>query len=242
MKVTNNALLAILVSSITGAALDPTVDSANKQMRGGATLRSDSTDESIYQVIKDLKKRTAELEAALKSHRDISEKRIADLEAERMSHQEAKLETKQEDLMGALKVMLTQDVISEIAGAVIGNEVFDDGVATLVQDTLANDHPPEYLMEQARSLPVADTETYVNAGETTTLNSGDWCISLHGFWDTSRRGVGERWMVQSVPYGWDTGCGSCPNGFNIIPRLNVQIDEAHPIHHPKVQYWHTCNY
>jgi hypothetical protein len=131
-------------------------------MRGGVTLRSDSTDEGIYQVIKNLEKRTSELEAELKSYQDISEKRIADLEAELKSHQEAKLDANKENLMGELKTIMTKDIIAEIAVEVIKNQDFDHGVASLVQDTIASNHPPEDLMEQARSISVPNITHTIN--------------------------------------------------------------------------------
>jgi hypothetical protein len=124
-------------------------------MRGGVTLRSVSTDEGIYQVIKNLEKRTSELEAELKSYRDISEKRIADLEAE-------KLDANKENLMGALKMIMTKDIIAEIAVEVIKNQDFDYGVASLVQDAIASNHPPEDLMEQARSISVPNITHTIN--------------------------------------------------------------------------------
>lgn len=201
-------------------------------MRGGATLRSDSTDESIYQLIKDL------------------EKKIADYH-DRTAELEAKLETHQADLMGALKGKLTEDIISEIASEVIENQDFDNGVASLVQNAIENNHPPEDLLAEAVSLPIptynetingtfVEMETPPNQGETTgNLVSGDWCIVSFGafFWGT-------KWEIRKPFPGWKDGCHRCPvdsdgNKWEVQDSAFVQStfnDNGSPL----MFYWYKC--
>jgi hypothetical protein len=237
---------------------------ANKLMRGGATLRSDSTDESIYQAIKDLEKRNDQAIKDLEKRNADLEKRNADFEKRNADFEkktaalEAKLEAQQTDLMGGLKVKLTSDIISEIAADVVENQSFEDGVASLVENTITNNRPPDDLLKEVESLPLptmnmtingtpVDKETYLGAGTSGDLASGSWCVMSVGYWKSS-----SYWQWYSGFDGWyhwyvsgpepiHHGCGRCATPWSTKHWDSYVQNSWDDNGWPVIWYWHVCN-
>lgn len=144
------------------------------------------------------------------------------------------------------------DIISENPSDVMENQNFENGVASMVQNAIEDNHPPEDISEEAAALPIPNTNrtsidgTFVdlNAGTTatTSLVSGEWCIPSVGTWNYYS---GHGWFseVNFPPSEWWNSCAQCPTAGSTRDhwsRVQTVTETDGAIGKVRVVYWNRC--